>query len=319
MPEPDVLDRMDEFENKELEAAIAAEFGVSEGDTGAPASQEPEPEPAPAPSVATLDALLPDDPELAPTYRGKKTVKELWEERRQLTHQTNNLGQKVNELEAELRATRAALEVMGRGGQQREPETPKPTRPTQIAGVDLALDLAVDPNEAIDRTLTAFGGQLTQQTKQEIDQVRAELAQLRLQREVEAAQRASEVARAQLNLDGPEWAKRLNDIIVIVANDKRPNAMFDPAVYVEAHETIANRWLPRQQQTQQRPAVIPTQGSAGVGGASASTMRTSAPDPGASLPKRLRESARALAEEFGIDPKVIEAEIAEDYKRGVIR
>lgn len=257
------------------------------------------------------DAVLPDDPKLPDTYRGKATVSDLWNERTNALQQSYRANQLLNEREAELRTMRATIELLAKNQQQpvAQPEQRQPTF-NERAGVDWERELITNPNEAMERYSNAIREELRNELRSE---VQAELADLRAKQKNAEAEKffdvmaqASYAAAADAGVNRDEWNARTKFLMA---------AIWEQAQDIRAYQD--KRWWDWANAELVRtvaPSASYVPGNPGSNTRSAGIAASSKP-----LPDRFRKLAAQFATDFGVDQKQLEEEIRRDIESGKVR
>lgn len=257
--------------------------------------------------------VLPDDPNLPDTYRGKKTFGDVWQERTDVIHKINRANQLLNERDAELRTQRATIDLLTqRVGQPAQATQPQPTF-TDVTGVDFDRELLTDPNGAMGRFANhleeKLDSKVTAKVSRQIEELQTKLRNAEAKEFMDSMANASYSAANSLGVPKEQWDARVRDMMSSIwkeANDIR--AFRDPRWWQWAHDDAAQRWGYSQQ------AAAVSQGNPGTNTRSAGIRQS-----GKALPDRYVKLAAQYAADFGLDPKLIEAEIAKDFASGKVR
>lgn len=259
--------------------------------------------------------VLPDDPNLPPTYRGQRTVADIWAERTDLVQRNNRANQLLNEKEAELRTMRATMELLA-NSQKAAPAAQEQRGPTfkEQSDIDFDRELLVDPNAAMSR----FRDKLREEIKGEVlNEFQGTVQEIQSkQKEAEAKQFFDSMANATYytaaNLQVPKevWNKQMKYMMTAIwEHSKDIRAFHDPRWWEWAHsDLLDSAALPRQAQP------TPSFGNPGTNTKSAGIRSSSKP-----LPDRYRKLAAQYAQDFGVDPAQLENEIRKDYESGRVR
>lgn len=274
-------------------------------DLGEPEAQEEAPVEPETRFVGWQD-VLPDDPNLPPTYRGKRTFGDVWNERTDLVQKTHRYGQLLNEKDAELRTMRATLELLSRGQQQAAPQ-PAQTQEE----VDFGRELVMDPNAAIGRVSQQIRQQVLGEVQGTIQELQSQVEQSRAEKFLDGMSNASYAAASHLQIPKPAWDARMRDMMTTIhqkAGDIR--AFQDPRWWAWAHEETAGRWGAAP------VAAQPERAMTGTNTRSAGVRPSSGAKP---LPARFQKLAAQYAADFGVDAAALEAEMRRDFETGKVR
>jgi hypothetical protein len=299
----------------DLEGQLLA-FGDDPGDEGPVQLGQPESEEQPKENerrFVGMDELLPDDPNLPETYRGQKTVGELWQERTDYVHKNNRANQILNERDAELRAQRATIELLTQRlgtPQQQVPVTKQPTF-AEVSGVDFDRELLIDPNAAMGRFATHLQQQVEEQVTSkvsgQIQELQTKLRNAEAKEFMDTMANASYAAAGGLNVPKEQWDSRVENMMSSIWKEANGDmrCFHDPRWWAWAHDDVAKRWVaPQQAATQHNP---------GTNTRSAGIRQSQNP-----LPDRLRKAAAKYAADFGLDAQKMEDSIRKDWENGKV-
>jgi pyruvate/2-oxoglutarate dehydrogenase complex dihydrolipoamide acyltransferase (E2) component len=317
-----MTDRNTSEELAALESQIEA-FGAGDDDLDLSPEQSETAVEAAAPEtpqsqaqIATLDAIL-DDPTLPENWRGKK-LRELYEDRLNMTHQAHRAGQEKNELMARVQVAETALEMLRQqqmAHAQQQPAQPKPSV-FERAGVNADTDIVMRPGEFVTKTLNVFGNDIKEEVTGQVQQVVAPLqAELQSLRSAQYRQmgeqlfsKGFELANARSNgrkYQRETWDKLAQPLVTyMTAQQLDPR---DPSNFVRAAEYFESLFPAPAPQAP--PAAQPQIANPPVGGSKpASVGNASQSKP--SISKVAHEEARRIAKEMGVSEDVLIAQLA---------
>jgi hypothetical protein len=300
------------------------DFPDGSGDEGEATDSTPDTagtpaEPAKAPALSVLEMILPDDPSLPESYRGKVTVEGLFKNERKLVTEYQKSREETNTLKTKLEVQNAIIESLRRVGfdQQAPPQQAQPMTEDELwaaYGINDVNATLFDNPKAV---LSAMR-QMVRDEQMAVAQPIAERienfeAQTMRERANGAAQEAwvggyEVIQKTGANIDPDHWRLRSPEVLQLVREDyqrwasdpeqqaARPNPTRDPLCYAAAYKTVEARWS-----TPGAPAPVPAPAAAPV---SARVAPVAAPP----------HETRAAASSFTSTPKVssrMEAEIRE--------
>lgn len=287
--------------------------------------QEAEPEATPQPQYVGWDQVLPDDPALPKTYRGQKTVGDLWQERTELTQQQHRSNQILNEQTQRLNHLQSTLEVLQKRWNEMQvpqPKAPEPRRSiTEELGLNVERELVNDAGGVLNRISDATRERTAQELREEfegkISDLTSRLQTMDAKEKTKAMYNASEAAFGNLvsrgaQVDPQFWASRRTALMAtIYENAESMDAFYDPRWWVGAFEHIYGApQPPPQAETGEAstPEQIKTPQSATsnakpAGGRAVTRKR---------LPDNLRKENAEIAALFGLDADQLEEEIVKE-------
>ena len=253
-------------------------------------------------------STLPDDPSLPSGYSGK-TVKDLYDNERNLVKALQEYGEDRNKLRAQNELLFATVQQMQAQAQQQMAQATEGMSKAEkksffeAIGVnpndifDKPEEVLAKPFDAIRQEMYGLVGSLAQEMQNAKAADNAKTRQAALQRGADAAWRE---AGARLGIDEATWKARTPDFVQHVVYDDRPNAMLDPQAYVDAYSKLAARWggmLEADQAQGQRVGAIAQQKNPPH--ATRTTSTGSAPQK--RLPKHIEREIASFAEATGHD------------------
>lgn len=303
------LDRLVAGEDVDIEQPVAETETAEES-----ASPQPQAESA---QFAKLDAVLPDDPNIPESLRGKP-LSALLEDRIAYVHQAHRAGQEKNEAMAKAAAYEAALQVAKTYRPAEPPAAPQPRKTVlDSAGVDPDTDLIQRPREFFDRYGNALGSEIKQELdgrlqqvvqplQEQVQRLQSENLRVHAERLFETARQIANKREGRGEYSPEEWQEKAPDLAAyMMRNGLNPN---DPQNFVAAAEYYEGRWTRQAQAAASAPAPAPVPNP--PGGASRPAALGTGQAPKSVLNSQERKWLSELSSDFGLPMEKMEEHIA---------
>lgn len=308
-----ILDRMAELHriNGDEEGTSAAPAAPVDA---TPAGTAPAAPVAAAPNAArvlSLDDLLPDHPDLPPTFRGKP-FRELAEDRRQAIKRRDDDAQIKNNFESENVVLKSLISAMI----ERQPGGPAAATPTPVAAVapasaedrirgeNLDAIMTADPALALGRAIEIARETITPEINGQLEPLAQKVAALEATERARTLNTAYDQAGRMLGRDMAVWRdpNEVNTIAWVVESMRWPQD--NPESYVRAAQhldTLVAARAPRAAAPLVTPA--PTAPAPPVGGGAPAGPSEGAP---AALSTRDASTVSRVAKAYGLKPEQVE-------------
>lgn len=254
-------------------------------------------------------STLPADPSLPSGYSGK-TVKDLYDNERNLVKALQEYGEDRNKLRAQnelLFATVQQMQAQARAEMKQATEgMTKEEKKTFFESIgvdpndvfDNPTEVLTKPFEALREEMYGLVGNLAEHIQKD---KAAEAAIVRRTALQQGADKAWREAGKRLGIDEQTWKARTPDFVQHIVYDQRPNAMLDPDAYVDAYEKLAGRWGGMKEADQATGAKV---GAIAASKNPPHATRTTSTGSGGAvrrLPKHIEREIASFAEATGHD------------------
>lgn len=220
----------------------AAPAENASGDSPVVTAPEPsgnEAAPQPQPIVAAPDYLLPDDPELPDSLKGK-TLRDLMEDRKHAWAQAHKAGFDANR-QAELERRIQMQEAMIQTVQQRllQPQAPPapPVDPWQKRGINPDTDLIDNARGVLGATAELAVEETQRRMNETLQQYEARVRQLEYVQVASQAERAFQTARPAA-IPQEEWNSKAYAIASFIKGNGWESHIADPNVHIAAYRML---------------------------------------------------------------------------------
>lgn len=198
----------------------------------------------PKPSVADLSYVLPDDPRLPPTLRGK-TLNDLYEDRAAAWAQAHKAGYDANELKRRLEVTEQTIERVRQAQEvAARPAAPQLSMSDRLRqrGADVETDIITDPSRVFGATVDIAAeesmrraSETFQQYENRIAAMEREVQDTRVRAFAQQAQAAFQVAKPA-TVPQELWDRAAHPIALSLMSQNRQLDLTNPTVLRETFE-----------------------------------------------------------------------------------
>lgn len=256
---------------------------------------------------------LPDDEALPQTYRGQKTLGDVWDERLELTHRLNRQNQLYNEKDQENRILRSTLDKILNSAEKESPGAVRPRSIRELRGIRMERDFPENPDEVIDTLLDGAKEDILNQVESRQREIDDRIKNFEAARQIEGIRGASFKARdivskrIGIDISDNDWIKRVGLMTANMVSRQIPmEQMNNPEEWVHAYDDVRTMFS--------TPAPVQARPPAPAVSSKPASMNKR----GKRLSTQFAMRARDLANDFKLDPDEFEKEILKDFEKGDI-